>query len=278
MAINSNDDDIIKKAEEVARHTQNLERRAREASYETEITQERFEKSEAELSTTKKQVGLLTARANLTAQDAIDAMHIMKGYADTIDSVISEMYEVAKDEKVDISSLLPYLSSISQICEKIMNSYNLVMRTNYSAGSDNSHDDIVKFIDDYLNTSSPPLHVMVDDNTRDIVGNVKFNPLEFSIVLDNIISNSLKANASKIILSFDEYAEGIVIHCQDDGYGLKNSTNSSRIFEAGYTTTEGTGIGLNTVEKYIEKIGGKVEYNPDYKNGFEILLYLKSWT
>ena len=274
LAANSNDDNIIKKAKEVERHTQNLEKRVREATHEAETTQERLEESAAELSATIKQVGLMTARADLTAQDAIDALHIMKGYADAIDSVISEIYEVAEEEKVDFDVLNPYLSRISQICEKIMKSYNLVMRTNYSAGSDTSHNDIIRFISDYLETSPQPVHVTID-NSKDVKGLVKFNPLEFCIVLDNIISNSQKANASNITFSFDKYSDGIIMRCSDDGYGLKSSVNEARIFEAGYTTTVGTGIGLSTVKKYIEKVGGRVEYNPKYKDGFELILYLK---
>ena len=66
-------------------------------------------------------------------------MHIMKGYADAIDSNILEVYDLAEDEKLDITSIRPLLDSISQICKKIMNSYNLVMRTDYSAGSDTIH-------------------------------------------------------------------------------------------------------------------------------------------
>lgn len=277
LAIASKNDDIIKKTEEMERHAKELERRAKEAHYEAQTTQERYEQTSNELSVTKKQVGLLNARADLTAKDAIDAMHIMKGYADTIDSVISEIYELVDEESIDIDPIRPYLNNISQVCEKIMNSYNIVMRTNYSAGSDNSHEDIVGFVKDYIKTSTQPIHVDID-NSKGIIGNVRFNPLEFSIIIDNIISNSQKANASNLILSFDKYADGILLRCSDDGYGLKPSANVERIFEAGYTTTAGTGIGLNTVKKYIEKVGGRVVCNPEYKQGFELTLYLKSWT
>ena len=64
----------------------------------------------------------------------------------------------------------------------------------------------------------------------------------------------------------------------DDGYGIKPGINVERLFEAGYTTTSGSGIGLSTVKKYIEKIGGKVEFNPEYTSGFEVILYLEQWT
>ena len=276
LAIASQNDDILKKAEVVERHTQSLEKRVREAHYEVQESQERLDQANVELSVAKKQIGILDARADLTAKEAVDAMHIMKGYADAIDSVISEIYEVASSEHMDIGILQPYLSNIGQICEKIMNSYNIVMKTSYSASSDNSHDDIVEFVKAYFSNLIQPIYVKII-NLQKTNRSVKFNPLEFSIILDNIVSNSHKANASKLTFTFEQNEEGVILRCADDGYGLNPSVDVNRIFEPGYTTTDGTGIGMSTIKKYIEKVGGRVSYNPAYKSGFEVLLYLKAW-
>lgn len=276
MAEATQDDILIKKAEQVVRQTKELQKQAARASQQAEATQERLDKVHTELVTTKKQVGLLSARADLTAQDAIDAMHIMKGYADAIDSTILEVYEVATDEGRDISFLRPMLDSISQICKKIMNSYNLVMRTGYSADSDDSHTDLVKFVTDYCAEFNSSLTINVE-NPFNISANVRFNPLEFSIILDNLIDNSRKANANTLTFSFEKNGNEILLRCRDDGYGLKKDVNDARLFEAGYTTTSGTGIGLSTVKKYIEKSGGRVAYNHEYTHGFEVILYLVQW-
>ena len=277
LASASNNDDILKQAEKVEKHTRDLEKRAREAHREAQSSQDRLEKTRAELEVTKKQIGLLDARADLTAKEAIDAMHIMKGYADTIDSMIAEVFDAARDARFDISVIRPYLDSIVRVCEKIMNSYNIVMRTNYSAGSDSSRDDIVQFVSDYITSLSQPLSIKIK-NLQTENKRVKFNPLELSIILDNIVSNSYKANANYLVLTFEDDVNGLLLRCSDDGYGLNPSANPSRLFEPGYSTTYGSGIGLSTIKKYIEKVGGKAAYNPEFKSGFEVLLYLKSWT
>lgn len=270
------DDALIKKAEQVVRQTKELQRIATRASQEAEQTQERLEEVHTELETTKKQVGFLSARANLTAQDAIDAMHIMKGYADAIDSNILEIYELAEEESVDLSLFRPLFDGISQICKKIMNSYNLVMRTEYSANSDATHKDLAQFITRYCAEFNNYLTVMVE-NPFGISTNVKFNPLEFSIILDNLIDNSRKAKANTLVLRFEQDKDEILIRCTDDGYGLKKGANQDRLFEPGYTTTSGSGIGLSTIKKYIEKSGGRVTYNPEYTQGFEVVLHLTQW-
>ena len=102
-------------------------------------------------------------------------------------------------------------------------------------------------------------------------------PLEFSVVLDNLIDNSRKANANTLVLRFEKNCDKILVRCSDDGYGLKKGANEERLFEPGYTTTSGSGIGLSTIKKYIEKSGGRVTYNSEYTHGFEVILYLVQW-
>lgn len=277
LARTSTDKAFIKKIDDVARQTERLQLKADRANREAEKNQERLDAVHAELATTKKQIGILNSRANLTAKDAIDAMHIMKGYADAIDSNILEVYDLAEDEKLDITPLRPLLDSISQICKKIMNSYNLVMRTDYSAGSDTIHSNLVDFVTKYCEEFSDSLKVIVE-NPSGLVACVKYNPLEFSIIIDNLIDNSRKANASKVIFRFEKDDEGVLLRCRDDGYGIRKGTAVDKLFEPGYTTTSGSGIGLSTVSKYIKKSGGRVAYNPEYTDGFEVILYLAQWT
>lgn len=276
LARTSTDKAFIKKIDDVARQTERLQLKADRANRDVEKTQERLDAVHAELATTKKQIGILNSRANLTAKDAIDAMHIMKGYADAIDSNILEVYDLAEDEKLDITSIRPLLDSISQICKKIMNSYNLVMRTDYSAGSDTIHSNLVDFVTKYCEEFSDSLNVIVE-NPSGLVACVKYNPLEFSIIIDNLIDNSRKAHATKVIFRFEKDDEGVLLRCRDDGYGIRKGTAVERLFEPGYTTTSGSGIGLSTVSKYIKKSGGRVAYNPEYTDGFEVILYLAQW-
>ena len=51
---------------------------------------------------------------------------------------------------------------------------------------------------------------------------------------------------------------------------MQKDIDDSRIFEQGFTTTKGTGIGLYTVKKYAEKMNAKVTVNDKYKDGFEL--------
>ena len=70
--------------------------------------------------------------------------------------------------------------------------------------------------------------------------------------------------------SFLNDEKGPRIKWVDDGYGLQIDVDDAKIFEQGFTTTNGTGIGLYTVKKYAEKMDAKLTVNKEYKDGFEL--------
>lgn len=283
IALKKNDNELLKKAVAVENQTKNLEKQVYHAHSEVQKSQEELDKTTSQLKVTKKQVEVLKSRADLTADEAISAMHIIKGYADSIDSVISEVFEEIENCKEAKERINPLLFEISQTCNKIKNSYNLVLNTCYSADQGSKKSDIINFIKDYIeffkhNSTGSHLKIHVK-NENNSVAFAKFNPLEFSIIIDNIIYNSIKANSTELNLLFVKNNRYIDIIFSDNGYGLKNEiADYNNIFNPGYSTTGGTGIGLHTIKQYLNKINGSVKYNSDYKDGFELIVRLQLWT
>ena len=54
-----------------------------------------------------------------------------------------------------------------------------------------------------------------------------------------------------------------MIRATDNGRGLAAGTNKARIFEMGYTTTQGSGLGLYHVRQVLGEIGGSIELEDD---------------
>lgn len=270
---NSNSPEVEKNVKHIEQQTRTLEKMVREATETVEQSQEELDSVKEELKTTKRQVEILGARAELTAAEAIEAMHIMKSYADVVSSLTSEINEVVSDEAIDIAPIASFLSDIRLTCSKIVNAYNLVMHTQFAADTNISKGDIVDFINQYVKTLSGSVNIslIVPPNISRIVN---FNPLEFSVILDNILSNSRKARAHHLSIAFEDISGGLMLTISDDGTGLKKTADPARIFEPGYTKTNGSGIGLSTIQNYITKIGGKVRYNAEYTSGFQLVLEL----
>ncbi len=78
------------------------------------------------------------------------------------------------------------------------------------------------------------------------------------MLLDNIISNSVKAEAKKLSVSVNEDSDYFWIDFVDNGYGLDGKFKPSDYFDAGITTTNGSGIGLYNVKQIVEDLEGEV--------------------
>ena len=99
-----------------------------------------------------------------------------------------------------------------------------------------------------------------------------FKPLEFAIIIDNLISNSIKAGSNEINISIKkEDPNGILLIIDDDGKGIKEE-DIKDIFNFGFTRTGGSGIGLYHVKEIVERLNGTASHVPKKSRGatFEI--------
>lgn len=261
------DTELLEQADRVEKETEKLKREVSENRKELQQEVIEHEKTRKELEVTQKQVGVLQSRVNVSVDNAIDAMHIMKTYADSIDSNIEEITDMVRNGE-EIEVILPVFHEIRQTCSKILNTYNLVINTEYRADTGNKKMDIVKFTKTYIEKHWS--HKLPVEISGVAAMDIMFNPLEFSIIIDNIADNSKKANSAKLHIIFLKDEKGYCIKWIDDGYGLQTDVDGSKVFEQGFTTTKGTGIGLYTVKKYAKKMNATVTVNKEYKSGFEL--------
>lgn len=267
IAREKEDQQLILQTNKVEKETKKLKKEADESRKVFEKEVEKHEATKKELEATQKQVGVLQSRADISSDNAVSAMHIMKAYADTIDSNIEEIMEMYREGE-PIEEMVEIFHEIRQTCSKIMNAYNLVINTEYNADTGNKNMDIVKFTKTYVEKQwNHKLNIVVEGESE---MDMPFNPLEFSIIIDNIADNSKKANSNSLHIIYRKSEEKKYIIWRDDGYGLENGANAKKVFEQGFTTTKGTGIGLYTVDSYVKKMGGSVIVNGEYKDGFEV--------
>lgn len=101
----------------------------------------------------------------------------------------------------------------------------------------------------------------------------EFNPIEMGMVIDNLVSNSKKARATKFYIKIITMLDpnGIQIEIIDNGDGIKE--DHKRIFERGFTRTNGSGIGLFFCKRILEKIGAEIvvsDHQPVHGASFTI--------
>lgn len=90
------DIELLKQADKVEKATAKLKKEVSENRKELQQEVIEHEKTKWELEQAQKQVGVLQSRADVSVDNAIDAMHIMKTYADSIDSNIEEIMDMVR--------------------------------------------------------------------------------------------------------------------------------------------------------------------------------------
>lgn len=166
-----------------------------------------------------------------------------------------------------------YIKAISLEASKINSIANFITKANFNLKASEIDTELVDFITDYLNEVYILNDAIIDTNIIFIVekNNSSFytaiRPLEVTTILDNFISNAEKAQASKIKFTFNKSDSKLEITIEDNGKGIKPE-NLKEIFDLGYTTTDGSGIGLFQVQDIIiNKMKGSIEVKSEVNKG-----------
>lgn len=192
---------------------------------------------------------------------------------------ILERKEQISPEKIE--SLIDAVLMQTQIINSVS---SFLPRAKFERKSQEITQDLVSYVKQYIEK----IYVPLNENKLTRTGvNIRvtstynaefkcsFNPYKFVIVIDNLISNSIKANAKNIEISIEvENGEVLVLKFRDDGQGIPDEI-LSQLFTFGFSTTGGTGIGLYHVKEIIEEDGGQILVNNHTKNGAEFIIRVK---
>lgn len=179
------------------------------------------------------------------------------------------------------SELVNIVKRLSRQNEKITSFSKYFKKVNFNIHSNALETDIVSFTTEYLNNvyklrddlrkNKEMLNVSIS-SPKGFEFKIKFNPIDLIIVLDNLISNSLKHGASSIKLTWSMVDDEIKLSFADDGNGIDDSIINN-IFDFGFTTSRrGSGIGLYHVREIINKLNGKIEVNNKTNQGVEFII------
>lgn len=149
------------------------------------------------------------------------------------------------------------LTDVMEWVEKIATLSKFSTKANFRYESIPVENDLPMFAEQYIQKVAPAYESLISLHGKlDVHFKCSFNPLEMGIVFDNLISNSKKAHASNLTIESREDRGGYMLLVTDDGDGLTGDID--RLFENGYTRTNGSGIGLYFCKKLLEKINADI--------------------
>lgn len=219
-----------------------------------------LEKSEKEKELeAKKKESLFLGKAISTDKEVIvNLNHTIENSTQTIKEIIIDINKKIQTNS-PISDIVHFVDELSMENEKIKVLAGIVSVANFNTKVELIKADIVVYIKEYLEkiVKADILKFRFYNDQGEYA--TRFRPLEVSIVLDNFISNAKKAGASSISLRFKVADKHLHIQIADNGKGI-DSKISKNIFNRGFTTTKGSGIGLHYVKTILENMKGSVKF------------------
>ncbi len=141
--------------------------------------------------------------------------------------------------------------------------------------------DLTVFVEEYVknalcNIYQDDIEIQCDGDL-DSSHFIKIKPLSFIMMIDNLIGNSIKANAKLLTVIIDNSnVDQYQIIFKDDGRGIDPTiADTDRLFEFGVTTTNGSGLGLYYAHKYMNSIHGQISIKNNNENGVSVTLAWK---
>lgn len=254
---------------EIEALTKNLEEekeRMQKLHDELQKAEKEKEELEKKLELEKEKNTYLKASSRGLSEDAKGLVHNIKLTAKAIASNATTLYERARKGDIKQKDFLRKLSVIKFNAEKALKISRLITRANFKTQANSQIIDITKFVQQYIELYSDiyetnQLQFHIDVGSSSLVR--KINVLDLSLILDDLISNSEKAGANQILVQIKNLNENkLKILFSDDGKGVDKRFMEApeEMFELGATSTDGSGIGLNSVRKTLKTMNAEISF------------------
>ena len=209
-------------------------------------------------------------------EDLISLQHQIVHTAGNVSFYLNELVKSINENKPK-EELIESINDISFEVQRIVSSSRYVTKAGFNKDAEKIKTDIVQFINEYVENIYVPAKSFIHQerpisisisNVKSLKKEIRFRPFEFTVILDNLFSNSRKARSNKIELSWSQIADFLILSFKDNGNGVPTEF-SNKIFDFGFSKTDGSGIGLFMVRKLLKKYDCTIDLNTNNKIGAE---------
>lgn len=200
-----------------------------------------------------------------TSKEVQDLMHTVLISSTELSSLISTQEILLQEETLDKNSLIDISNKIKFNIERIQLLSSLITKADIELLRESKDIDVFEYSKEFLSSFVNGLDISIQrkDDKDDSVYMKKLSALELSIILQNLVSNSRKAHATQVMVSFSHDGRSIVMDFSDNGEGIDlNHFTKESIFEEGVTNRSGgSGIGLSTIKEALQdNLNGDIKF------------------
>ena len=267
-------DEAEKKVKDAEAKAKDSDAKAKEAGAKAKEAEKTAAEAQKKLKTVRSENAFLRSDSNKDSDLLMNLHHQIVYYCSTAESEIENLKNISLGkETISTDDVMNFLLSIEGDITKISKVSRFATNEKYNLALDSVEGNIVQFISDYideLNDNKLLSRRMKLTNNLDkkSVFETAFSPMEIMILVDNFIANTRRTKTREIIFSAPLSEDGLLV-VSDKGPGLDSSIEDpSKIFEKGFTTTEGSGRGLYHVRETLKELGLDIRVIED-KNLFK---------
>lgn len=276
---------LAKAKEEAEAETERERKRAEKAEEKAREATEQAQTAESKVENISTQNLFLTSALSSDIEHIIELHHSIKQDARIIEQFSFNLLSIAKDDGKPLKreEFQAILERINYLARKILTTSRLTTRANFRGDAEEINADLVAYIKQYLlvvygGYEEDPYKQKIKINF-DAPNKAKFEtqfaPINVSIVLDNLISNSRKQKTRNITVTIVECKDdALVVSFKDDGKGIPRK-NVSSLFQIGFSTTDGSGLGLFHSRKIMNEMDGDIVFVEGAEQGAEFILTFK---
>ncbi len=262
IAYDTNNQELIDKINETKKVVKKLTKDNESLEREVIKEQARAEQLNKKLETEKKQSIFQRSLIGTEKEQILGLQHQIKHSSSRINrntKLLLKSFDTPLTERQK-----KYISVIIAETAKVNSIANFVTKANFNMTTKEIKVDLVAFIKEYIKELYLSNGKIIDKLKTELnvttLGSefiLKIRPLEITTLIDNFIQNSKKANAKNIHFKLNVKNDIFDMLVVDDGNGIQKD-NIDKIFDFGFTTTNGSGMGLSSVKKTIDDM-----YNAD---------------
>jgi signal transduction histidine kinase len=279
IGANSNNPAIVKEAAKIGKVVKEIKSDSERKEKENVRLKEEKAQTDEKLKYTIGQNLFLSDSVKADTKELQSLLHHTEKSTYWINKFIENLIK-GIDQGVPKEKLFETIGQISWENQKIFSFTKYHKSTQFNTFVDKIDQDIIAFINQYVNNVIKFYEeyekLDIDIITPHGLTFVKnFSPVDIPIIIDNLLNNSQKAGARKIIFEWKSVTPNSVsLIVQDNGKGVEKST-ADNIFDFRFTTTKGSGLGLYHAKKVINQLNGEITVNDQYSGGAQFIITFK---
>lgn len=256
--------DKIKKKKAVEIINKEIEKRKKAEEKQKIIEKENAEINKKLIASEKSR--LFSEVQTLSSDRFIGYIHQLGLISDSIVKDLNYIIKKSRKQTLSVDYCIEQITEALYNTQKINAVCNFATKANFDIITNKLTIDVAQFFNDYLEkvkASELGLRYEISYRREHKPLIKTIFPIEITIVIDNILNNALKANASKIWINISVEEHFLQILFINDGEPLTDKFTNEDLLKKGVTTTKGSGIGLFHSNSIIEELGGVLKVYSD---------------